>query len=625
MVITFVLIISILLQLTAAFLALRLMWVTEKKPAWVLIAVAISLMALRRCVTLHQVLFWAVPQPLNLTAEFVGLVVSILMVVGIAWIAPLFLSIKNSQEALRLNESRLEALWKLSKMTAAPLQEIADFTLEEAVRLTKSKIGFVGLLNEDETVLSMQSWSKTVMDQCGVIDKPIVYPLENAGLWGEAVRQRRPIITNDYAAPNSYKKGYPEGHVKLHRFMAIPVFDGEGMVAVASVANKEEAYDETDVRQLGLLMDGMWRLIRRKRAEEALTHEVERGHRLQAHLIHTCMDGIIANDTAGNILIFNENAAKILGYSPEEVIGKINVVELYPPGKAREIKQKIYDPALGEVGILENYETVVRHKDGILIPIWLSARLLQEEGRDVGIIGHFRDLRERKRMEEELVRNERLAALGKMVAHITHEIKNPLAVIGGFSQKLEQLPELPKEARSKLHLIHEEVQRLEKFLADLGSFTRTTPTHKTPGDLVALIREVAELMEAAFKEKGVVFQLLDPPPLPPILFDSGQIRQVLINIFKNALEAMPQGGRLTVGLEIKDGHLNLTVADTGHGISPEHLQVLFTPFFSTKERGTGLGLTICRGLIEQHQGEIKIDSEVDRGTTCTIRLPLPSP
>ncbi|MDP3182771.1 MAG: ATP-binding protein, partial [Desulfobaccales bacterium] len=123
-----------------------------------------------------------------------------------------------------------------------------------------------------------------------------------------------------------------------------------------------------------------------------------------------------------------------------------------------------------------------------------------------------------------------------------------------------------------------------------------------------------------FKETGVVFRLEEPPAVPPFAFDPGQIRQVLINLFKNALEAMPQGGRLTVSLGLKPDQVVLTVTDTGPGIPPEHMPSLFTPFFSTKEKGSGLGLTICRGIIEQHGGKIEIDSEVGQGTTCTIHL-----
>ena len=131
-----------------------------------------------------------------------------------------------------------------------------------------------------------------------------------------------------------------------------------------------------------------------------------------------------------------------------------------------------------------------------------------------------------------------------------------------------------------------------------------------------------ELMEDGFSEKGVSFRLQAQPDIPCLRFDPGQIRQVLINIFKNALEAMPQGGLLMVRVEIRQDYLWLTVKDTGQGILPEHLPTLFTPFFSTKEKGTGLGLTISRGLVEQHRGEIRIESEINRGTTCIIRLPL---
>jgi PAS domain S-box-containing protein len=355
-----------------------------------------------------------------------------------------------------------------------------------------------------------------------------------------------------------------------------------------------------------------------------LESQVRRLYELERNLVQASIDGIIANDLSGNILIFNEGAANILGYEPEEVIGKIKVDQLYPSGLAREVKRLIYKPAYGGEGILENYETVVRHRNGRQVPIWLSARLLTEEGREIGIVGYFRDLRERKRMEAELLRHERLATLGQMVVHISHEIKNPLLLIGGFARQLERLSEWPPEVRRKLHLIHEEVQRLERFLDDLATFTRSSSPQQISGDLVAVIQEVAELMEDGFSEKGVSFRLQAQPSIPLLRFDPGQIRQVLINIFKNALEAMPQGGLLTVRVESKQDYLWLTVKDTGQGILPEHLPALFTPFFSTKEKGTGLGLTISRGLIEQHRGEIRIESEVDRGTTCIIRLPLSS-
>jgi PAS domain S-box-containing protein len=353
-----------------------------------------------------------------------------------------------------------------------------------------------------------------------------------------------------------------------------------------------------------------------------LESQVRQMDELERNLVQASMDGIIVNDLLGNVLIFNDGAAKILGYDPDEVIAKVKVYKFYPNKTANEIKRLIYDPNHGGVGILENYETRALHKDGSLVPIWLSARLLHEDSREVGIVGYFRDLRERQRLETELLRNERLATLGKMVAHISHEIKNPLVTIGGFAGQLGRMPDLPENARRRLTLIFQEVQRLEKFLSDMSTFTKGAPPQKTVGDLVALIREVAELMDSAFKERGVVFHLHTDSPIPAFAFDPGQIRQVLINLFKNAIEAMPQGGELKVSATVQDDTLVLKIVDTGSGIAPEQVPNLFTPFFTTKQGGTGLGLTICRGLISQHQGEISLESEVERGTTCTIRLPL---
>jgi PAS domain S-box-containing protein len=178
---------------------------------------------------------------------------------------------KKAEKAKELNESRLEALIKLNEMTGASLDEIAEFVKEEAVRLTDSKLGYLAFMNADETDLIMHSWSKTAMSECAITDKEFIYPVKNTGLWGEAVRQRKAIITNDYEAFSLHKKGYPEGHVKLTRHMNVPIFDGEHIVAVVGVGNKDEDYDESDVRQLTLLMQGMWKLIQRKQLIGALS------------------------------------------------------------------------------------------------------------------------------------------------------------------------------------------------------------------------------------------------------------------------------------------------------------------------------------------------------------------
>ncbi|MFZ6029067.1 MAG: response regulator [Chloroflexota bacterium] len=177
---------------------------------------------------------------------------------------------KRTQDLLALNAERMSVLLQMNQMTGATPAEIMNFGFEQAIRLTKSKVGYLAFLNADETVLTMQLWSRSAMAQCTLDDKPIVYPLESTGLWGEAVRQRRPIITNDYSAPNPFKKGTPTGHVHLVRHMNVPVIAASKIVLVIGVGNKEDDYDEMDAQQLILLMEGMWRLLELKRADEAL-------------------------------------------------------------------------------------------------------------------------------------------------------------------------------------------------------------------------------------------------------------------------------------------------------------------------------------------------------------------
>ncbi len=180
-----------------------------------------------------------------------------------------------SEESLRRDEARQRALLELSQKTELSAAKISKYAMETSIELTGSTIGYIAFLNEDESVLTMHYWSNAAMAQCAMIHKPIVYQVKDTGLWGEAIRRREAVITNDYAAPNSAKRGTPEGHVKLTRHMNIPVFDGSKIVAVAGVGNKKTDYTQADVTQLTLMMEGMWRITRRKQVEEDLRRAKE--------------------------------------------------------------------------------------------------------------------------------------------------------------------------------------------------------------------------------------------------------------------------------------------------------------------------------------------------------------
>jgi signal transduction histidine kinase/DNA-binding response OmpR family regulator len=215
---------------------------------------------------------------------------------------------REAEETLKLNAERTEALLKLSQMTGASEDELMRFAYEAATRLTRSKLGYLGLMNEAETVLNVQFWSPEAMNECKVPDTPRVFPLDNAGLWGEAVRQRRPIITNNYSAPSPWKKGTPAGHIKLIRHMNLPVIVNGKIVLVAGVGNKQEDYTETDVQQLSLLMEGTWRLIERMRSEEELKryhNQLEDTVRQRTEELRLSRDAAEAANKAKSVFLAN--------------------------------------------------------------------------------------------------------------------------------------------------------------------------------------------------------------------------------------------------------------------------------------------------------------------------------
>lgn len=183
---------------------------------------------------------------------------------------------KQAEDDIKRNEARVESLLRMSQHPAASIQELLDFALDEAIALTGSKIGYIYHYDETTKEFTLNTWSKDVMAQCAITDQQTVYQLEKTGIWGEAVRQGRPIIVNDFQAPHPLKKGYPDGHAPLYRYMTLPVFIDEHIVGVVGVANKQTDYDSFDVQQLTLLTDSAWKLTERKRAEEELKRTNQR-------------------------------------------------------------------------------------------------------------------------------------------------------------------------------------------------------------------------------------------------------------------------------------------------------------------------------------------------------------
>ena len=228
---------------------------------------------------------------------------------------------------------------------------------------------------------------------------------------------------------------------------------------------------------------------------------------------------------------------------------------------------------------------------------------------------------ELRESHERLLRSERFAAVGEAAAYVSHEIKNPLMVIGGLANQVgRRLLEDPA-AQEKLQIIQNEVKRLESFLGELRDFLRPALPAKKVMDVNEVIRDVKALMGDAIQEKGMVLEDRLALELPPVEVDPNQIKQVLVNLVKNAAEATEGEGKIILSSGAKDGQVWFAVQDTGKGMSEDVLEKIFHPFYTTKDKGTGLGLAVINKIITDHHGTIAVDSSAGAGSTFTVKLP----
>lgn len=231
-----------------------------------------------------------------------------------------------------------------------------------------------------------------------------------------------------------------------------------------------------------------------------------------------------------------------------------------------------------------------------------------------------KDMTGRRLMEQKLLQSEKMAAIGELSTYLAHEIRNPLFAIAGFANSLLRSKALDDSAREKAEIIGRESRRLEDILRSILNFAR--PTDPAPGetDVNRVASETAAFMRLGCDE-NVGMDLDLAPNLPRARGAPDLLKQCLVNLVKNGLEAMPDGGRLTLRTILAEDMVALSVQDTGRGIPPEHMDKIFNPFFSTKDQGAGLGLAMTRKIVEQAGGRVRLASIVDRGTTVTLLLP----
>ncbi|MBW2040257.1 MAG: PAS domain-containing protein [Deltaproteobacteria bacterium] len=322
--------------------------------------------------------------------------------------------------------------------------------------------------------------------------------------------------------------------------------------------------------------------------------------------------GVVLLDKGEKVIFANKASKEILGEKGDLLLGKrlLNLLYQGDEGQGR-IK--------GDGQILFQ-----KKKEGPPIKL-LIFPYHDSSGRERGKVVNLQDMTQIYKMQEEILKMDRLAYLGEFSSTLAHEIRNPLAGIKTTAQALNE--ELGKDDHRKEYLdrIIKEIDRLNDLLRTFFSFVKPRRLNLAPCHIQDIIKEVKGLLTKEAEKTGIMIKEVYANGLPPIPLDFNQMQQVFMNLFLNALHAMPVGGELVVEVSKRNsqkGWIQIKVKDTGKGIAPEHLPKIFDPFYTTKSKGLGLGLSITHKIVEGHGGKIAVESYLGKGSTFIIKLPM---
>lgn len=356
------------------------------------------------------------------------------------------------------------------------------------------------------------------------------------------------------------------------------------------------------------------------RSDEArLREELRANERRLAEIISTTADAVICMDEEGRILSWNDGAEEIYGYSGEEAVGRLAWDLL--PGAGREEAAEVLGQRIRGEKPIRSWETVHARKDGSDLQVLVTLSPVRDsDGGLIGTSAVIKDVTHLKRLERELIRSERMAAVGELASSIAHEVKNPLAAIRGAVEILGD----GFGRQGPLEVVQEvlgQIDRLDRLVKDLLSFARPDRPDKQPTKILDLMEAALEVLREEPLRKEISVYLNMDPELPSVPVDRRQMEQAFLNIILNAFQAMGGRGRLTVTTRREPGGVAVAFHDTGPGVPPADVKKILQPFYTTKHKGTGLGLSIVQKVVEAHDGRIGVENDPEGGAVFTLHLP----
>lgn len=511
-------------------------------------------------------------------------------------------------------------------LSTTDVDSIAAVLLEKAVSLTNSEYGYSGYIDSETGYLNCPNIVGNIDTNCSMVDKVPVFK-EFRGLWGWVLKNKKPLITNS-PVTDPRSTGVPFGHVPVHRFISVPALINNTLVGQISLINSTRDYNTQDLKILSRLADLYAIALQRKQAEEQLL-ESEKQYDL---LLNGISEGFILLQVEDHdkfrYLKVNKSALKILGKTEDEVIGRL-IQEVNPKDEAdfwtdvnkkvvRE-KQKYITKDLGPYRDIEIK----------IVP------LIDREDKCTHLILFSRDISGERKAEEHLLKVQKLESVGLLAGGIAHDFNNILtSIMGNVSLAKLKMERLKcTDTEELLNLLTE----AEKASQQARNLTHQLLTFAKGGAPILKSTTISDLLRdtAGFALRGsnVKCDFQFPDDLWKVEADEGQISQVIYNLVINADQSMPYGGVIEItadnvvltqekALPLEAGnYVKILVRDTGMGIPEDHLDKIFDPYFSTKQKGSGLGLTTSYSIINKHRGLIEVESQLGKGSAFTIFLP----
>jgi PAS domain S-box-containing protein len=410
-------------------------------------------------------------------------------------------------------------------------------------------------------------------------------------------------------------------------FITKPIHDEA--LAVAVKRAKERYTTRKELRDYTALIEERW-------META--EELAKTFHFQTNLIESSIDGIVACDREGKIIIFNKSMEQMLGYAKEEAIGRMFLVQFFSAGEAEKFKDKLYSEEFGGAKRLFLFETALMNKTASRIPVQVSATVLFQDEEEIGVVGFFRDLRDIRKLAQHfadqarLLHQDKMISLGRLAASVVHEINNPLSGVLNYVRLMIKVlgrgspgAESVQKFQGYLGLMESELSRCSKIVSNLLAFSRVSKLEYARVNINDLLTRCILLSQHKLTLQNISTEARLHPEAPMVLGDFNQLQQCVINLVFNAIDAMPDGGSLIVSSFFSRDKevVEIRVEDTGCGIPREDLLYVFDPFFTTKKegKGLGLGLSTVYGIVDRHKGAISVESEVGKGTVFIIKLP----